>query len=151
ILFALGVSLEAQSAPADLGWPRFYSSASADVVVYQPQVDAWKDFKSLTGRCAFALTVARGRDPIYGTFRFEADSLVDADRRVVLLRNIREFDMRFPSAPGGASAEWSELTRRILPSDALVISLDRVLAFVHAAEVPRKEAHVLTEAPPIFV
>ena len=32
----------------------------------------------------------------------------------------------------------------------MVLALDRVLAFVHAGEVPRKEARVLTEPPPIF-
>src|SRR5262245_8837414 len=112
-----GASLGAQAVPADPGWPRYYSNGAADLVVYQPQVDQWSDFKTLAGRCAFALTPERGRDPLYGTFRFAGDTLVDTDRRLVLLRNLRAFDMRFPSAPGDASAQWSELTRQLLPSD----------------------------------
>ena len=150
ILFC-GPGLSAHTAPADPGWPRNYSNGTADLVVYQPQVDKWSDFKTLTGRCAFALTPSRGRDPVFGTFRFAADTLVDANQRVVLMRNIRAVDMRFQEAPGATSAQWSELTRQLLPSDALVVSLDRVLAFVQAGEIPRKEARVLTDPPPIFV
>jgi hypothetical protein len=145
------IGLQAHATPADPGWPRYYSNSATDLVLYQPQVDAWRDFKMLTGRCAFALTPVRGRDPLYGTFRFEGHTLVDTVQKLVLLRDLRAFDMRFPSAPGGTSAEWSELTRHLLPSDAVVLSLDRVVAFVHAGEVPRKEAHVRNEPPPIFV
>jgi hypothetical protein len=145
------LAIPAQSTVADPGWPRYYSNGSAGLVVYQPQIDGWSDFKILRGRCAFALSPERGRDPVYGTFRFEAETLVDADHKVVLLRNIRALEMRFPSVPGGISAPWSDLTRKLLPSDALVVSLDRVLAFVQADEVPSKEARVLTDPPPIFV
>lgn len=146
-----GLSLHAESNPADPGWPRSYTDGTAELVVHQPQVDAWSDFKMLKGRCAFVLTPVRGRDAVYGTFRFEAATLVDTERRVVLLRNIRALEMRFPSASGEKSTQLSDLTRRLLPSDAIVVSLDRLLAFIGAGEVPRKEAHVLTEPPPIFV
>jgi len=120
-------------------------------VVYQPQVDGWNAFQSLTGRCAFALTTARGGEPQYGTFRFVTETLVDAERKIVLMRNVRASDVRFSSAPGGRSAEWAELIRQLLPTEALVVSLDRVLAFVRTGEMPRKEAKVRTEAPAIFV
>ncbi len=141
----------AQSPSGDPGWPRQYSNGTADLVVYQPQVDSWSKFTVLTGRCAFALSPVRGQDPVYGTFRFAAETLVDPEKGIVLMRGVRVFDMRFPSAPGGTSAEWSALTKKLLPSDALVVSLERVLAFVKAGEVPLKEARVLTDPPPIFV
>jgi len=146
-----GINLRAQGSPSDPGWPRYYTNGTADLVVYQPQVDAWNDFKILTGRCAFALTPERGREPVYGTFGFAADTLVDADQKVVLLRNVRASDMRFQSASNGTTAQWAELTRQLLPSSALVVSLDRVLAFVHARETSHREARVLTEPPPIYV
>ncbi|MDX2154281.1 MAG: hypothetical protein SFV54_26305 [Bryobacteraceae bacterium] len=141
--------LSSQTAPNDAGWPRHYSNGSASLVVYQPQVDNWSNFKKLAGRCAVAISSARGREPVYGTFRFEAETLVDTDRKLVLLRNITAFDMRFP--PSAASAQLPELTRQLLPTEALVVALDRLLAFVQTREVPRKEARVLTEPPPIFV
>ena len=144
----------AQGLPAggsDPGWPRHYSNGTASLVVYHPQIETWSDFKVLRGRCAFGLTIAPNRDPLYGTFRFEGETLVDPDQKLVLVRNLRALDMRFPSAPGGASAQWSELAKQMFPTDALVVSLDRILAYIHAGEVSRKEARVLTDPPPIFV
>ena len=63
--------------------------ALAVLVAYQPQADAWRDFKLLTGRCAFALTPVRGRDLLYETFRFGGHTLVDADQKLVLLTSGR--------------------------------------------------------------
>ena len=146
-----GPNLRAHNKATDPGWPRHYSNGSAGLVVYQPQVDAWNEFKALKGRCAFALMPARDADPVYGTFRFEGETLVDADQKLVLLRNIRAFDMRFPSIPGGTFTQYADLTRKLLPSDAMVVSLERLLAFIRPGEVPHREAQVLTDPPPIFV
>ena len=137
--------------PADPGWPRSFTDGTSEVVVYQPQIDRWTDFKNIAGRSAFALRPARNQEPVYGTFRFEAETLTDPDRRVVLMRSVRVFDMRFPSAPGGASAQWAAIARRVLPSSALVVSLDRILAFMKASEVPQQDVRILTEPPPILV
>jgi len=147
----IGANAFAQDSAADPGWPRRYSDGTAELVVYNPQVDGWAGFKALKGRCAFALRPEASRDPVYGSFRFEGETLVDADFKVVLLTNVHAFDMRFPGQPGGVSPHLTELTLRLLPSNALVVSLDRILAYVKASEVPRKEARVLTEPPPIFV
>lgn len=149
-VLAAACGLFAQTDAGDPGWPRTFSDGTAELVVHQPQVDKWTDFKVLKGRCAFALITTQGRDPVFGTFRFDGETLVDVDRRVVLLRKVRKYDIRFPSAPGGMSEEWSALATRVMPSDAVVLSLDRVLAFVRAAEVPREEAKVLTDPPPIY-
>ncbi|MFN0104804.1 MAG: hypothetical protein ACKV2U_22310 [Bryobacteraceae bacterium] len=141
-------------APADIsdpGWPRRFADGGAELVVHQPQVDQWTEFKELKGRYAFTLRTAEGRSPVYGTLRFDGNTIVDVDRRIVLLRNIRKFDMRFPASPGGVSKELADLTARLMPSDAVVLSLDRLLAFVRAAEVPTVEARVLTDPPPIYV
>src|SRR5678816_948521 len=116
-----GSTLFAQT--TDPGWPRHYSNGAADLVVYQPQVDKWSDFKLLTGRCAFALTPVRGREPVYGTFRFEGNTLVDADKKLVLMRNVRALDMRFQSVPRGTSDDLARLMQQLLPSEALVLSL----------------------------
>jgi hypothetical protein len=146
-----GLELRAQNRPSDPGWPRRYSNGSAELTVYNPQVDSWSEFKALKGRCAFALKPQPRQEAVYGTFRFEGETVVDADQKLVLLRNVRALDMRFASAPGGAAVQWSELTRQLLPTGALVISLDRLLAYVKAGEAPRKEAQVLTDPPPILV
>lgn len=138
--------------PADPGWPRSYSDGSgATLVVHQPQVEGWKDFKLLSGRCAFALHLSPKQEPVYGTFKFQADTLVDTDQKLVLFRNIRAQDMRFPSAKGGQSKEFADAAARLMPGDAVVVALDRVLAFLRASELPRQETKIQSHPPPIFV
>ncbi len=136
---------------SDPGWPRRFAEHGAELTVHQPQVDQWTDFKILQGRCAFTLRTVEGQPPVYGTLRFEGHTIVDVDRRIVLLRNVRKFDLRFPASPGGVSRELADLAGHLMPSDAVVLSLDRLLASVRAAEVPTVEAKVLTDPPPIYV
>lgn len=152
VLLALASTrLIAQNTLSDQGWPRTYSNGTSQLIVYQPQIDEWADFKTLRGRCAFALSPATGKDPVYGTLRFEGETLVDASQKVVLLRNIQATDLRFPSASDATAQNLTKLASSLLPTDALVLSLDRVLAFVRASEVPKQEARVLTNPPPIYV
>lgn len=150
-----GASLTANSpaaaTPRDPGWPRIYTDGSASLTVHQPQVDAWKDFTALMGRCAFSLQVPQQREPVYGTFRFQASTLVDADQKLVLLRGIQAHDLRFPSEPGGQSKALADAAARLMPGDAIVVSLDRLLASVRASDAVRQEARVRTEPPTIFV
>lgn len=141
----------ALASSSDPGWPRIYSDGQAEMVVYQPQIEEWTDFKQLKGRCAFALRAARSQEPVYGTFRFEGDTLTDADRKLVLIRNVRATDLRIPGWSETAAAEWRATARRLLPKDALVVALDRILAYVKANEVPHQEARVVSDPPPIFV
>jgi hypothetical protein len=140
----------AQAPATDIGWPRSYSNGTASLTVYNPQIDGWREFKALRGRCAVALRPGPGVETVYGTFQFEAETLVDADQKLVLLRNIQVTGMRWPGAAGTASQQWSGLTRALLPTSAMVVSLDRILAYVKAAEAPTREAQVLTDPPPIF-
>jgi len=39
------IGLHAHTAPADPAWSRYYSNSTANLVVYQPQVDAWSDLR----------------------------------------------------------------------------------------------------------
>ena len=84
----------------DVGWPRTYSNGASHLVIYQPQVDKWPDYRKLSGRCAFAISRTNPPEQVYGTFHFEGDTLVDAEAKVVLLRGVRVSAMRFPAVSG---------------------------------------------------
>ena len=43
---------DATSGPADPGWPREHYRDGNRLIVYQPQVDDWKNFHELTWRMA---------------------------------------------------------------------------------------------------
>jgi hypothetical protein len=48
----------------DPGWPRKLEKPGGTVIVYQPQVDEWKDYATITMRVAFQLTPIGGKQVI---------------------------------------------------------------------------------------
>src|SRR3977135_1626235 len=61
---------------SDLGWPRQYSAGTARLVLYQPQVETWTDYKRLTARFAAALFTGKGSQPVWGVLSIESGTLV---------------------------------------------------------------------------
>ncbi|HTP31456.1 MAG TPA: hypothetical protein VMJ75_04730 [Candidatus Acidoferrales bacterium] len=138
--------------PADPGWPRQYTDGNTKLVLYQPQVDSWKDFKTMEMRFAVALTPAKGTPQVFGAFMVAADTLVDAGTRTVEFLNIHIDDARFPSAKDpDEQKKWIDLAGKLLPKQALGVSLDRVLAYVDAKDEKVRESKVSLDPPPILV
>src|SRR5438067_9949676 len=52
--------------PTDTGWPRTHQKDGQTVVIYQPQVDEWKDQKMIAFRAATAVTLKGAAEPVYG-------------------------------------------------------------------------------------
>ena len=48
----------------DPGWPRKLEKPGGTVIVYQPQVDEWKDYTDITWRQAFQMTPTGGKQVI---------------------------------------------------------------------------------------
>ena len=46
----------------DAGWPRTFTKPAGTLVLYQPQVDDWKQFSQLDARSAFSLTPTGGKE-----------------------------------------------------------------------------------------
>src|SRR5262249_51526272 len=67
--------------PTDSGWPRTHEKDGQTVVIYQPQVDEWKDQKSTKFRCATAVTPGGASEPAYGVISASADTMVDREAR----------------------------------------------------------------------
>src|SRR5438034_1787164 len=86
-------------------WPRTYQSRRGDtVVMYQPQVDSWKDHDKIRFRAAVVATPIGGKTD-YGVVAVQGDTLVDNDARTVLITNM-DVAVRFP---GMADADASPL------------------------------------------
>src|SRR5262245_49659962 len=77
----------------DIGWPRQFSAGGGKLVIYQPQLDAWKNYKELKARAAFSLTPAGGQEAL-GVANVTADTIVDKNTRTVYLRDIDVDDVR---------------------------------------------------------
>ena len=136
----------------DPGWPRQYTNGTAKLVLYQPQVDSWKDYQKLSGRVATELTPAKGAQPAYGTIKLEAETRVDLESRTVSYANFQVLDVSYPKAANDAEAQkLVALTKSLMPQAPTNVALDRVLAYIDLKEVPVKEVAVSMEPPPILV
>jgi len=109
------ISTPAASPVRDAGWPREYKSEKGRLVVYQPQIDSWENYRKLKARAAVALTPAGGVKPVYGVLYVRAETQADVDHRTVLIGKINIEEARFPSAAPNRSAELTALASRRPP------------------------------------
>ena len=125
----------AAQAPADEGWPRRTVKDGAALITYQPQVDEWKDFKTLTWRMAVSLTPRGGKAAI-GALSIEALTDVDNEKHTVLIHDLKVQRVNFPSLEkdAAAAAQMDQLVRTFLPP-TVTISLERIVA-----STPKKES-----------
>jgi len=152
LLVAFGFLPVVPAFAADLGWPRQYSDGNARLVLYQPQVDVWKDFKRLDSRFAASLTVQKHAPPVWGVLSIEFGTAVDTKNRTVTLENFRVVEMHYPSArDSGEAAVWKALTIKLLPARAETVALDRILAYLDDSQWHARETKVLLNPPPILV
>ena len=85
-----------ETPPADPGWPRQYTDGTAKPVVYEPQIDSWKNFCRLEGRFAVALTPRKGGQIYYGAVHIEADTAVDVESRTVMFTRFAVAESKYP-------------------------------------------------------
>ena len=158
LLLAIVAALAAQTGkpappvPAgDPGWPREYASGGDKLILYQPQVDEWKDERKLEARTAAAVQPAGAEKPFFGAVQFTADTKLNAIDRTVYIFNLKITNTRFPSPEEARSQSLAELAGKLFPKDPVTISLDRLLAYVEQGQVKVREIEVSLEPPPIFV
>jgi hypothetical protein len=157
-LLALGVWFvgcsSAQEAPQKLDapkWPRSYEDSGDKVVVYEPQVDDWKDHKSLHARSAVVVTPKGSKEEAYGVFEYDVETEVDLDTREVLFKNRQVAGLRFPGIPEAAATKASEIVRRLLPpSQSLILPLDFILAYKESQAEKTPSVKLNLDPPPIY-
>jgi hypothetical protein len=132
----------------DPGWPRQLVKPGGKVIVYQPQVDDWHEFKDITWRQAFQLTPAGGNE-VVGAATFEGSTYVDTEKRMVLIFDLKILNTYFPSQDPATTEQLDQLFRGFLPQ-TVNISLDRVLAYVPKPEAV-KTVNLKNDPPFIFV
>ena len=94
--FVLPLALSASVFAQDPGWPRKLEKPGGTAIVYQPQVDEWKDYATITMRVAFQLTPIGGKQVI-GAATMMGNTNVDKDKHMVVIYGIKVTDTFFPS------------------------------------------------------
>lgn len=144
-----GIAVGETTAPADPGWPRQHVQDNKKLIIYQPQVDEWKDHSVIHIRCAIEVEGVLA-EPKFGVAEIEARTLVDQQARTVKLFATKR-DIRFS---GVSEAEKLSLLQAVValrpPEQILTVSLDRVLAFLDADTASvQKQVDVNLDPPKI--
>ncbi|MGH9901153.1 MAG: hypothetical protein ACRD68_04855, partial [Pyrinomonadaceae bacterium] len=133
----------------ELGWPREVTKEGVKLVYYQPQLDEWEDYRELTARMAFSMTPGGGQ-PVLGVANLHADTIANRDTRTVVIRNIKITDARFPSLDDATAGQLEQTLRKLLTTDPITISLDRLIAGVERSKVAAEPVAVKNDPPQIF-
>jgi hypothetical protein len=150
LLTSVLLLLTGASQAQDPGWPRDITKPGGKVVLYQPQIDDWKDFKEVDGRMAFTITPTGGKTHV-GVVTVSMVSDVNVDAHTVFLSDPKITSINFPSLDAASAAKLDQLMRTFLnPSATMTISLDRLVASVQKNKTPQS-APVKNDPPSIFV
>src|SRR6476646_10600900 len=80
----------------DSSWPREKYSNGTRLIIYQPQVDDWKNFQDLTWRMAISLTPKSGKE-VVGVVEMKGNTDVDNVAKVAIIANPQVTNTYFPS------------------------------------------------------
>ena len=140
----------ATSGSTDPGWPRQRTNEQGSLIYYQPQVDAWTNFKQLDFRMAFSLTPKGGKE-IVGVMELQAQTDVNVDDRSVAISNFKIKEVKLPGLDPAKTSTVDQLVRSFLPPDhTVVMALDRLVASVEKTQAPAA-VPVQNDPPTIFV
>src|SRR6185437_9727566 len=134
----------------DGNWPREIDAGNVHLVIYQPQVDSWKDNRI---EARSAVIVTRQEDPtqIFGIVSINARTEVDRETRLVSFEDITIKDVDFPSAPALRST-LLEAARSNVPNWPRTVSLDRLLADLEITQAEAKAESIrLKNNPPNII
>jgi len=145
---ALALATPLAALAQDPGWPRQIVKPTGKLIIYQPQVDNWSNFTSITWRQAFQLTPTAGKQ-VVGAISFSGTTSVDNETRMVLFYDINVLNTYFPSLPPASVPQMDQLVRTFVPP-YVNISLDRVVAYVPKPD-NLKTVELNNSPPLIFV
>ncbi len=133
-------------------WPRVFDRDGNHVVVYQPQLRTWQNYRTLVADSAISITPAGQQKPILGVISWKADTIANVSTRTVFVRNIEVLSSRFPSLPPDQEAMMEQRMHAVYPTMTLTISLDRMIASLQKANTPPVQSiSVSPEVPKILV
>ncbi len=150
VLFLLILFLPAATWAQQMEWPRTLTKPGGTLVLYQPQVDDWKDYKQVDARMAFTLTPTGGKSHV-GVVTVQLKSAVNMDDHTVFLSDPQVTSISFPSLDPTTTAQMKQLMTVFLnPSATITISLDRLVASVKKTKTP-PVSDVRNDPPTIFI
>src|SRR5437868_15045882 len=94
-----GIAATPAAAPGQTGdssWPREKYSNGTRLIIYQPQVDDWKNFQDLSWRMAISLTPKNGKE-VVGVDEMKSNTDIDNVAKVAVITNPQFTGTYYPS------------------------------------------------------
>ena len=121
---ASSLAISAESALEDPGWPRLIQANGKELIVYQPQVDYWTDYKILHFRCAISVKNSTSAEEKFGVAEMEAETVVDQENRVVALLPKTRL-LRFPNTSDSEANSLRRAVDELYPPGAATDAIAR--------------------------
>jgi hypothetical protein len=131
----------------DPGWPREFTVESKKLIIYQPQIDEWKDHSTMHFRCAIEVEGVL-KEPKFGVAEIEARTLVDNATRTVKVFSTKR-ELRFAGVSEVEEKSLRDAVDAIRPPGTLItVSLDRVLTCLDPETAGMQKQVDVSLAPP---
>ena len=141
-----------KSVQEDQEWPQeLMGGDGSTVLLYQPQVESWKDYKQLRARMAVAFRRTGTPSPILGAVALEGDTATSTEEGKVRVSNIRIVEGRFPALTPGESDRLLDALRGRMTKEDVLVSLERITAYLERADTALRPATLKSDPPRIFV
>src|SRR5215470_12484311 len=129
-------------------WPREKYQNGTRLIIYQPQIDAWKNFQDLSWRMAISLTPKTGKTVI-GVIEMKGTTSVDNVNKLVTITNPEITGTYFPSLDKATADQMEQSFKSFVPS-TFQISLYHLIASTPKNEPPAG-VQLNNDPPKIFV
>ena len=133
---------------SDSSWPREKYSNGTRLIIYQPQVDDWRNFQDLNWRMAISLTPKSGKT-VVGVVEMKGTTSIDNVAKLVTITNPQVTGTYFPSLDNATKEKMDQLFKTFVPS-TFSISLHSLIASTPKKEAPAG-AQLNNDPPKIFV
>src|SRR5215475_7141970 len=129
-------------------WPRERYQDGNRLIIYQPQVDDWKNFQDLSWRMAISLTAKSGKEVI-GVVEMKGNTDIDNVSKVAVITNPQVTGTYFPSLDKATAEKMEQLFKTFVPQ-TFSVSLHSLIASTPKKETPAG-AELNNDPPKIFV
>src|SRR5215813_4349387 len=100
---------------SDSSWPREKYQNGNKLIIYQPQVDDWKNFQDLSWRMAVSLTPKSGKEVI-GVIEMKGNTDVDNVAKLVNIIDPQVTGTYFPGLDKATADNMEQLFKTFVPS-----------------------------------
>jgi hypothetical protein len=150
IILSLAMFLGRPALGAQDPWPKRFEAPKGTVVMYQPQLESFKN-DVLTGRAAVSVQTKKMKAPIFGAVWLSGHVVTDRDTRMATISEVKVTDAKFPNAKPERLEKLKNFLNTEMAEWSIPISLDRLLASLEVVKKEQAGDRGLKNAPPKII